>query len=650
MTSPEREEKLTTLKKENSFELRAYQEERKPAKLFMSENGESKYKVRDAGPSPEKEELDYDRIEIIRNQAPKSKLSPRRKWSSLDVLDLSETPEHGQEFSLHYSPLSQRQHTPYKVEPGTVDTEQINFNAARQQFLMLEKSNQTSLPQRPKKSISLSTIFQDWTLTKDWPPKDVRVYRERPDRGLSARSFSVKQAGLEIKRDSFLTSSIDELDSGLEELSGEFGAGYISDDSASSEVFSPTKQPWTPKAETPIEREIRISQEREESLRRERGISRSNLDEMVEIKTKPLLLKDEPLSFSLPRKNKTKSRESLIMQRGTERKTSRVEESCPDDQRPQEEKSSKKGHQALFIQKDNQVSVNTPDHEVTRPNTEAHKSVSFSLEGEAALTKDSFFKAWGQLPNWQTPHGRHSVEISGVSGTSWTGPKSFSRHADLRDDPPPLPSKTEPKSQLALRPESTEVNDFWSKALQMDSTESFNISPRKRHTLEIIAQEIEKDLKREEELRSTRGSNQLPPSAQMGIDTVDHSPTNGTREPGEADHHPPTPPCDTPHPSGLAPIFPPPRTSQGAVSPAAKTSPHPAPATESSKPKGLTHTLLEVFEERRIKMKRDENTYAGIEPSDEVNTEVLESTRVTRHKSSRALMWEAGLFANRAAD
>ncbi|KAG7231995.1 hypothetical protein INR49_010016 [Caranx melampygus] len=126
---------------------------------------------------------------------------------------------------------------------------------------------------------------------------------------------------------------------------------------------------------------------------------------------------------------------------------------------------------------------------------------------------------------------------------------------------------------------------------------------------DFIEKEIEEALRREQELKELRESREK--TSQQVVS--------------------PTPLVEQAHKMAISQFYPPTNTG-------ARSAPPPF--------RGLTETLLQDFEERRIKLKLDESSYAGIQPIDDINNEVVESTRVTRHKNQRAMRWEAGVFAN----
>lgn len=317
MLSPERQAKLNTLKEKSAFRLQTYVEEKRPGRLFEESNDDEPYHVEGFYKGNDVED-NPDRIEIIRNQAPRKNPVLKEQWSALENLDLSNTPQRLVDgFSLRYSPVSSKAEE-VKVEPGTIDNNQIDFNTARRQFLMMEESKQKSLQHSPQQ-LPYFAKLRGRTLSPKasiFPSKQVsqeNSLRENPIQLRTQLESKIKTVTLtEDTEDEFQSSVRDDVDSGLS--AGYVSDGSISNDPSVSEIGSTI---LTHNAgETPIEREIRINQEREENLRRSRGILRADSSEMVEIRTKPIRTYLSPQIK--PPKPKDTNRVSFLIQRGFE--------------------------------------------------------------------------------------------------------------------------------------------------------------------------------------------------------------------------------------------------------------------------------------------------------------------------------------------
>uniref|UniRef100_A0A8D0EMM7 A-kinase anchor protein 2 C-terminal domain-containing protein n=1 Tax=Strix occidentalis caurina TaxID=311401 RepID=A0A8D0EMM7_STROC len=243
--SPDRESKLEVVRSGSLYDLRAYRGERKPSKLY-DEDEQEQCRVPPPNISPEKaKELEDERKEVIRNQV-------MRKSSTMA------------ESSFAMS-------TP--VDPENIDTEQINFSAARQQFLMLEKTNPGSFFSPGLQAMSPKPESMTKVSRQEWPS---------PEKAAKAPVWATA------------------------------GSNGLDKETKISN-------------ETPIEREIRMAMEREENLWKERGIQRlTSSSELVEIKTKPLLSMDA--SPSPGRKGKDKGHASRYVQREIEQETKREED------------------------------------------------------------------------------------------------------------------------------------------------------------------------------------------------------------------------------------------------------------------------------------------------------------------------------------
>ncbi|XP_078280007.1 PALM2-AKAP2 fusion protein-like [Rhinoraja longicauda] len=588
-----RDGKLTSIKKEANFDLRKYDKGKNPTKLF-SDDEERKYQTVIIKETTGGDILNKERRDIIRNQAVKKSTTIAETHVSTKSLHLEETPsvedstqkqdesqiqkstEHANSFSFHDEPSNSH--------PEDINSQQKNFVAARQQFLQMEKSRQEE-PTSPRPSAqshrvlghsstpSESTLHDKGGIVLDTSPtimvKAVRVnytHDDEKDNGPESHvSNSVfiaeKIATLEdndgercgsTRRNLAACSSTDDLDSGLGEMTNDYGYGYTSDGGASNEMQNigtdnscayecPEQKPIL---ETPIEKEIRLALEREEILRKERGISKSvNSEEMVEIKTKPLLSQPSPGSTFL--KHKDKNRMVFFVQREIEMDSKR------------EEKLKEEGKvKGLY------------DKGVPQEVEERKKVFEQQTDDVPVLPQ----------PAWQTRLVRSASR------------ESLDVHDVLEES-------------NSVQSYSTDCQEL---AERRSESQPYTLRLWKPQTHFLIEQEIEEEQRREAELRAQR-LRQLP-GGSLPSETVS---TSESQSP---------------------PGYPKLTSGDGALN--------------GDRPEDLLATHCQ--EERRAKPfgKKDDSTYAGIEPSDDVNTEVLESTRVIRRKSTMAQRWEAGIFNN----
>lgn len=702
--SPERESRLTILRQEPSYSLRAYQDEMKPKKLFQQGDNEKIYKFEKVEVSPKKlKDLQGERNEVIRSQALKKHSTVAERWGSLDRLDFVDLgspitdDNYYSRFSPGYGTGSLPSLVSYNENPDSVDTESINFTAARQQFLQMEKSNKSPSfvsPSPSEKSLK-STEFQYDAESHDFPRKftsvkaikinyipdaEEQVLKNDYTRSLNInknkeftgeRRYTIntdylygRRASGNLKQNQYLSASVEDLDSGLGEFSYDFNTGYISDGSTSNEVFVTSdinsvedynKSP----PETPIEKEIRLVLEREENLRKERGIVKpANTEVIVELLTKSML--SQPASPTEKGKSKRKMRN--FIQKEIEREVKREEDlkqegkvmGMYDKGISQELEDRKK-----IFQQDDEIPV--MPYRKNKPqisSTEIRETRETKASESSPLPKVNCIKHENhelQLSlNAESVHHRHikDMDQKGVSSIPLN-----SYYAHPYNDP------------------ETQTVRVAAERLQIKQMEPYDVSyspmPMKDRALFMIEKEIEDNIRRENELRQQRRT------VMMSDSHFSSSPLESPVFTGEAVYSSLSSPSNITQRSS--------KYSSAATTPAAHgfriemvsnstdsvhspestlwvdspyqrfSSTHTQqqrsmiPSTtevDKGNPRGLTETLMQDFEVRRVRSKKEEAKYAGIEQTDDVNNELVEATRVMRHKNAMAIRWEAGIFHN----
>uniref|UniRef100_UPI00398F8A2E A-kinase anchor protein 2-like n=1 Tax=Pristiophorus japonicus TaxID=55135 RepID=UPI00398F8A2E len=173
-SSKDGEPAIAPLKKEAKFELRAYHEDKKPAKLFVNDEKNEAFKIKKTRASDEIAELERARLEVIRSQVVKKNPSIAEKWkppqerSIEDQLDPDKLESHKKYAERKQkkqgggqSPVSPKQKAHVFVTPEPVNvnredvvTEQIDFSAARKQFLKMENTSEPSAQHSQKRLVT----------------------------------------------------------------------------------------------------------------------------------------------------------------------------------------------------------------------------------------------------------------------------------------------------------------------------------------------------------------------------------------------------------------------------------------------------------------------------------------------------------------
>ncbi|KAM9621519.1 mitotic interactor and substrate of PLK1 isoform 1-T3 [Morphnus guianensis] len=712
--SPDRESTLEVVRSGSLYDLRAYKGERKPSKLY-DEDEQEQYRVPPPNVSPEKaRELEDERREVIRGQVVRKSSTVAERWSSMDELSSINTGtgsqgegRHTGNFTTSFAicfdkPSLRRAATP--VDPENIDTEQINFSAARQQFLLLEQTNpgsffspgQQAMSPKPESMTKVST--QEWhspematkaargygnASASSQSRTDKTVYQvynvscktpvkeevHAPRRADTERSYPTGKMSSLTKE-----SSREDLDSGLGEMYNEANAGYASDGSASNETFNgPVDLRASSNGldketkisnETPIEREIRMAMEREENLWKERGIQRlTSSSELVEIQTKPLL--SMHASPGPGRKGKDKGRASLYVQREIEQETKREEDLKKQgrllgmyDRGTQQELDERR---RVFEQEEAPPQKPTPTKKADEWRTSINE---FAVEqptshgpcpAEATRGGRRLPSYAASITHFQASQPRFAASEKSqdqplvsqhvsASASKWGSEDSWGGR---------LPGSTLSPAGTAVLPREYFSFSFWKpkvsfvddmgtqNPLRRDDgrEEQYKLRTWKPQTSALIEKEIRSDLQREEELQEQRRQRQL-------IDGYSLVSSDGVPQEGSRSRH-------SSAASGVS------GTYSVSGSPTSTPASHQAgvlglvssftPLRVAGPSQGSTETLTpdsarsSPFEERRRRVKED-GKYAGIEPVDKINTEVVESTRVIRHKSAMAQRWEAGQY------
>ncbi|KAM9138579.1 PALM2-AKAP2 fusion protein isoform 1-T1 [Pangshura tecta] len=668
---------LTTIKKEAKFELRTFQEEKKPSKLFDDDNEKEKYSVRKVRPSEEIIELEKERRELIKSQAVKKNPGIAAKWwnppqektleEQLDEEHLEshkkykERKERQQQKSTTPTSPKQVAYSFVPPEPGSIKkedivTEQIDFSAARKQFQLMENSGQSNSQTAPKRS-GAPKMFSIKPFYKPIGPSQIdrpMVSMTRPASVplennditiVKAQKVSCVSEGHPINIQSSPTDPVRELSYGDTSKTGQSTKLWADD----SEFMSARAVFMVVKDDEPgildqFSRSVNVSSPPEEldsgldelSVRSQdttvletlsNDFSMDNIsDSGASNETMNPLQENSLADFSLPQTPQMDTPSECrvgvsksFSDHGFYSPSSTLLDSMlVDDQLDY--------HAGLLVQNAIQQAIAEQADKTGSKQVmdKAERKNSIKGQEEVSTAPCSVKSTMFEPPQVSSPVQEKKDTIPKTSRDEDSG---------LREGKTSQQSSVSPTSQPFIVEENRQEVSYFSKyseAAELRSTASilatqepevtmgpFKLRSRKQRTLSMIEEEIRAAQEREEELKRQR----------QGL-WMAQSPITKSA--------PPLPTRTVAYktaPGKIEKIRPPPSpTTEGPLS---QSDLLPDEAAGPQRPKNLLQTLMEDYETHKTK-KRERMD----------DSSVLEATRVNRRKSALALRWEAGIYAN----
>ncbi|KAL6097082.1 palm2akap2 [Pungitius sinensis] len=655
------------------FELRAFQEERRPAKLFVP-GEEQEVRVTRRRPSGEVQELERERQELIKDQAVKKNPGiAHRWWNPPQEVPLEEQLDSDQLESLkkYQERKQQRQsHTytytqPQVSGPPTMVTfdpelirkeeileEQINFSSARKQFLQGEETKRDVAPHMCSTQPFSKSVTRGSQGGGDVVPETAEGHVTWSDEGVAAE-FTCARAVMTILPDEDERKGHfyhpEESDSGLDELSVRsqdttmFSSDNISDSGASlpptpsplTPVSPPTPQPSTPvngqSGGSPTEDELEyhagvlVQSAIQNALEAQdggewRGSNSSQLSAPLS-PSSTSTSSPEPVSSSPVSSGGAPSLQSPVS-------------SSPAPAEPSPQADGGPGGRVLSREQQQQPPSPAREPRLQTPSPPTSQPVSPPQRPRDRGPRIKIQSSYARALASSAPSPARPPASSSAAAVPRPAPV-------CRPPSPPSPEKPE-FSYFSKYSEAAELRSTAARGPEAEAASGpFRLRSKKQRTLSMIEEEIRAAQQREEELKKQRegkpvvavrpsdsSGNSLGP-ARTGMRQANVSPADKMKSnslparltltartaPGKIEKVRPAPPVS-------------PSPSEGALSDAGSED-------SGGRPKSFMQTLMEDYETHKVKRreKLEDNS-------------VLEATRVTRRKSDMARKWEAGIYAN----